>query len=440
MTDILTETPVWLEGKAINEVAFCKAFLQNRPLRCVNGRFYGTDGAVDDATISYEISMMLTAHVSYGIAKKVQALTAALKLLIHSEPFKTRPDEIHLLNGTLRTDGTFTPEKKICVNRLNVEYRPELRTGAYYPERFLTFLTELLEPEDINTLQEYMGYCMIPSTKGQSMLFIIGNGEEGKSRITKLMSHIWGNSMVAGKFQRIEHDRFFRYNLVDKLVMFDDDMEMDALKNTGILKSLVTCETPMDVEAKGKQSEQVKLYARIMGLGNGTPKSLYDKSDGYARRLLILTTKPKPPNRINDPDIADKFITEKEKIFLWMFDGLQRLIANGFRFTKSAKTVANIKEAVADNCNIIEFINDGSYITLDENAASSTTNLYSAYLDWCSKNLATALKKDAFSNWLKSNAEQYHLSFSTHVRNEQGREVRGYRGLCCHYAYCFDCE
>ncbi|MBR2086773.1 MAG: hypothetical protein IJ906_06510 [Oscillospiraceae bacterium] len=92
MTDILTETPIWLEGKAINEVEFCNAFLQNRPLRCVNGRFYGTDGAVDDSTISYEISTMLTAHVNYGIAKKVQALTAALKLLIHSEPFKIRPD------------------------------------------------------------------------------------------------------------------------------------------------------------------------------------------------------------------------------------------------------------------------------------------------------------------------------------------------------------
>ena len=437
MTEILTETLVWLEGKAINEVAFCKAFLQNRPLRCVNGRFYGFDGAVDDDTISYEISTMLTAHVSYGIAKKVQALTAALKLLVHSEPFHQRPDVIHLLNGTLRTDGTFSPDKQICVNRLNVTYCPELRSGTYYPERFLTFLTELLEPEDIMTLQEYMGYCLIPSTQGQAMLFLIGNGEEGKSRITKLMSHIWGNSMVAGKFQRIEHDRFFRYNLIDKLVMFDDDMEMDALKNTGILKSLVTCETPMDVEAKGKQSKQVKLYARIMGLGNGTPKSLYDKSDGYARRLLILTTKPKPPNRINDPDIADKFIAEKEKIFLWMFDGLQRLIGNGFRFTKSAKTLANIKEAVADNCNILEFMSDSSYITLDENAASSTTTLYSAYLDWCSKNLVTGLKKDTFSNWLKTNAEQYHLTFSNHVKNEQGKEVRGYRGIRCHHTHCF---
>ena len=54
---------------------------------------------------------------------------------------------------------------------------------AASPDRWLTFLHELLDDADIPTLQEYLGYCLIPSTKGQKMMLIVGKGGEGKSRI-----------------------------------------------------------------------------------------------------------------------------------------------------------------------------------------------------------------------------------------------------------------
>ena len=38
--------------------------------------------------------------------------------------------------------------------------------------RWLAFLDGLLYPEDIPTLQEYIGYCLIPSNKGQRMMVI----------------------------------------------------------------------------------------------------------------------------------------------------------------------------------------------------------------------------------------------------------------------------
>ena len=405
----------------------------------INDRFYGINGTVSDTEVSYWISSIITKFVTTGISRRVQSLLSTLKLFCHTASIETKPDEIHLLNGTLYTNGSFSFEKKICIHRLNVTYCPELYSGVYYPEKFLTFLTQLLEPEDILTLQEFMGYCLIPSTKGQAMLFIIGNGGEGKSRIGKVMHHIWGNALLTGKFQQIEHDRFFRYNLIDKLIMLDDDMEMDALKNTGILKSLVTAEIPMDVEAKGNQSEQANLYARIMGFGNGTPKALYDKSDGYARRLLILTTKPKPENRINDSDIAEKFISEKEKILLWMFEGLQRLIANHWQFTKSQRTCLNIAEAVSDNCNFVDFLSDKECITFGAEYQISCTDLYGIYLVWCNRNAITALKRETFINWLKNNEKQYNIKYVFHIQRGDGSHVRGFKGLKAKHSNRIEC-
>ena len=60
------------------------------------------------------------------------------------------------------------------------------------PDRWLTFLHELLDDADIPTLQEYLGYCLIPSTKGQKMMLIVGKGGEGKSRIGLVLKRLMG--------------------------------------------------------------------------------------------------------------------------------------------------------------------------------------------------------------------------------------------------------
>jgi hypothetical protein len=97
-------------------------------------------------------------------------------------------DRIHVANGTLYLNGRFAPNKTFCRNRLPVAYRPD----AAAPETWLRFLDELLEPEDILTLQEYMGYCFLPTTRGQTMLLLKGSGGEGKSRIGLVMRALLG--------------------------------------------------------------------------------------------------------------------------------------------------------------------------------------------------------------------------------------------------------
>lgn len=426
--------PLWLSEKnSINEVIFCEDFVSKRPLKCINGRFYGVDGEISDNVINYQIAMKLTKFITSNISRRVKNLFEALKLYCYSEPLAVKQDEIHLLNGVLKTDGTFIEGKQFCTNRLNIEYHPEIRNGVYYPTNFLTYLIDLLDMDDITTLQEFMGYCLIPSTKAQAMMFIIGNGGEGKSRIGIIMKEIFKNSLLCGTFHRIETDKFFRINLKDKLVMLDDDMKMEGLPSTSYIKNLVTAEIPVDVEAKGMQSEQALLYARFLSFGNGSPKALYDKSDGFQRRLLVLTVKPLPPDRIKDPDIANKFIEEKEKVFIWMYDGLLRLIKNNFQFTVSDKTKRNVAEVMADNCNIIEFLQDSAYISFGTDFEESTANLYNAYSDWCNKNLLLALKKDTFSSWLKSNSYKYGITFTNHIKADSRREVRGYKGIKTHY-------
>lgn len=155
---------------------------------------------------------------------------------------------------------------------------------------------------------------------------------------------------------------------------------------------------------------------------------MYDKSEGFGRRLIILSTKTKSMNRVDDPFICDRFISEKEEIFAWFFDGLRRLIGNNFRFTLSEKTKRNIAKAAEDNCNIITFLADAPDLVFGEGEVGGA-ELYQYYFLWCDRNMAKAFSRDLFSEWLHKNCEKYGFRSSENVLNREGRRVRGFRGL-----------
>ena len=158
--------PDWYDGRHINEVLFCQQFLDKHPMKCVRGRLFTVDGLIEDEgqignLILEEISGVLTS----GLSKVVTNLLASIKLQAYSPPLPIETDRIHVANGTYFMDGSFTANKSYCNNRLTVAYNPDAPT----PKKWLQFLSELLQPEDIPTLQEFLGYCLLPTTKGQKM-------------------------------------------------------------------------------------------------------------------------------------------------------------------------------------------------------------------------------------------------------------------------------
>ena len=59
-------------------------------------------------------------------------------------------------------------------------------------------------------MQEFLGYCLLPTTKGQKMIMLIGKGGEGKSRIGLVMRSLMGDSMNTTSIQKVESNRFSR--------------------------------------------------------------------------------------------------------------------------------------------------------------------------------------------------------------------------------------
>ena len=106
-------------------------------------------------------------------------------------------------------------------------------------------------------------------------MLIVGKGGEGKSRIGLVLKRLMGDAASNGSVQKVENNRFARADLERRLLMIDDDMDMNALPKTNYIKTIVTAEAKLDLERKGVQSYQRDIYARFLCFGNGALTSLY---------------------------------------------------------------------------------------------------------------------------------------------------------------------
>ncbi len=416
--------PVWYDGKSINEALFAEEFLMNHKLVYTNRAFFTPEGRLtDESKLQREIYDELKCCAAANIPRKIRNIVDVLALEARSDDLRPQTDRIHLTNGTLFTNGKFVEGKpEIVLLRLPVAYNP----NASKPEVWLKFLNGLLQEEDILTLQEFIGYCLIPSNKGQRMMIIKGNGGEGKSQIGAVLTAIFGSAMQDGSIGKISENQFARADLEHILLCVDDDMRMDALRQTNYVKSIVTAQSKMDLERKRKQSYQGWMFARLMAFSNGDLQSLYDRSNGFYRRQLVLTTKDKPADRVDDPDIAEKMKAEAEGIFLWAFEGLQRLIANQFRFTESDRARQNRESSRRDNNNIYDFLESDGYIRLEQGESISSKDLYEIYRMWCDENSLMPLKSRSFSDAVIATAAKYGIEHKNTIVNSAGRRVWGF--------------
>ncbi len=424
-----TPPPLWLSGKGlIHDVAFCVDFLSRYKVQCINGKFFDVDGVVEETIIENLVYEMIKPFLTAGLPNKVKQLVGSLKLEAYAPPPKVSTDRIHLSNGTLFVDTGVMGEKEPCFSRLNVAFNKD----AAEPKTFLKYLSDLLEADDIITMQEWLGYLLIPSTKGQKMLMLIGNGGEGKSRLGILLKSIFGKGLSAGNLQSLETNKFARATLENVYCFIDDDMKMEALPQTNMLKTIITAEAEIEIERKNIQPYQSKIYARIMGFGNGTLSALYDKSDAFYRRQIIITTKQKPADRVDDPFLTEKMIAEKEGIFLWALAGLHRLLQNDFRFTISERAKENLLKSMENNCNIIPFLKSSDWVTFNPDSFVSTKDLYNHYAWWCDENCEKPVVQRSFSSFINQNLEKYNLKVDTNGTSSSGHRARGYRGICTH--------
>lgn len=419
----------------LDEPAIARIYTEVYQLKQWEGALYDQCGPISVDDLEREMNLLLIDKydVYSSVNSKAKKIAALIPSLAPEEEVKINPSQIHLNNGTIEIElseingemqvvFSFTDAREYSpYRRLPVEYDP----GAKRPEHFLHWLNDLLDEEDVSAFQEALGYLLIPSTKAQMSFYLIGEGGAGKSIMQHVLKVLFGRAWTPLQFSRLNGSdnggRFLIPLLQGRLVAYDDDLPASQMGETEIFKKLITCESPMISERKGKDMELFQPFVRVFASGNFSLSSVCDSSSAFWRRVLIFGVRPKDPHRKDDPFLGDKIMAEGEGILLWALDGLKRLLENKYKFSESEKSKRLKREAMRENNSVISFVE--TELIFDEKARTPRADMYKAYSSYCRDNaFDTVRKKDAFA---------YILSELIKHGGDQSRQnrIETYRGV-----------
>jgi P4 family phage/plasmid primase-like protien len=200
------------------------------------------------------------------------------------------------------------------------------------------FISQVVNGDDLKTIQEWSGFLLLPDYRFHKLLWIQGEGRNGKGVWQRTMEAILGQTNVSniGLEEFDGSHRFSMERLYGKLFNPCSEPRTNKELQTNLLK-YATGQDTIEAEIKGHQKRiHFRNYAKITVLANRFPK-VNDQTLAFKERRLFI----KFPNEFTGSNqiqnIEQNWLTindERSGILNWMLQGLQRLLEQGY-FTES---------------------------------------------------------------------------------------------------------
>ena len=271
------------------------------------------------------------------------------------------------------------------VFQLKYNYNPD----APKPTLWLKYIDTLTEGDaEIKALlQEWFG--LIISNYNANMckvsLALHGKGNSGKSKYLNMLTIIIGSENVCSTAIQDLSSRFGAGNLYGtKAVIIDDQKSMEI--TDGSTYKAITGMGEIEAELKGKQAFSFMYRGGITFTCNNMPYIKDDKGSHMFERMLIVPCDNVIPVDERDPLFLSKIKKEAEGVILWALEGLERLISNGFKLTKSSRCEQAMDDYKAKNDTFYNFLRETYDITGNPKDRIKKTELEERYTKWANEN------------------------------------------------------
>lgn len=270
--------------------------------------------------------------------------------------------------------------KYLFTQQVNCEYNP-----AQECPKFMNFLNEVLNPNDIPVVQEYLGFCFVRKYFIKKAMIFVGERDTGKTTLIKAIIELLGEKNISGQsLHKILVDKFAVANLYHKLLNFCDDLSFKDIKETGVFK-IATGGGHVSAEKKFGECFEFKNYAKFLFATNKISCVEDSDDDAYYSRWLIVCFNNSFDgiNKKPNPKLFDEITTPEELsgIFNWALKGLIRLLdKQEFSYKKTPEENKLLMERSSNT--VSAFIQD---LFVEQNDAwiskDDMYNLYSAYVN-----------------------------------------------------------
>lgn len=320
-----------------------------------------------------------------GNASRPDTINSVVDLIrertkMHEEYLNPRACElINTLSGMLDWRGSKLHEHShelLSTFQLQATYDPEV--GSPVLDKFIN---DVFPKDTIPLVEEIIGYLMIPSTKYQKAVMLVGEGANGKSTFLHMLAAFLQECNISRmSLQQLEDSPFSAAELQGKLANVYADIPNSRLEKSDTFKSIVSGD-PIKAERKFGHPFTLRTSARLVFSANAFPKSS-DSSQAYFRRWIIIPFPNKFEGVSADPDLAKKLTTPESLSALLNrgLAGLRRLEDQG-HFSHSESTEHQVESYKVENDSAYEFMKE--CLRPEPGGRVSKTEVYERYVAWC---------------------------------------------------------
>ncbi len=337
-----------------------------------------------------------TNHIVIEVMEKIKRRT-----IISNEQFDKVPEELICLeNGILNVKT-----QELFNHSPNYPFKSKLPIYFNPHEKCLdtnTFFEEILYPEDIPVIQEWIGFCLYKKYFIKKAIILFGEKNTGKTVLLNLLMFFLGYKNTSGiNLQRISSgDKFAIASLKNKMANVFDDLSAKDLTDSGGFK-IATGGGYMTGEHKFGDPFQFINYAKHIFATNNIPDVKDINDDAYYERWIPIQLDNQVEESKKDNFLIEKLTTKEELSGLlnWSLEGLKRLLEKGnFSFNKKSKEIKQIMQR--QNNPLVAFAND--CLIQDDGNKISKEDMYINYCVYCTtKKLPKLSKNQLGRNLLK---------------------------------------
>lgn len=239
-------------------------------------------------------------------------------------------------------------------------------------------------------LLEFIGAC-ISNIKGWRMkksLFLVGDGDTGKSQLKSLVEMLLGRDNFIGIDLKEIEARFGTGAIYGTRLAGSSDMSFLSVDELKTFKK-ITGGDSLFAEFKGQQGFQYTYSGLLWFCMNRLPKFGGDDGQWVYNRIMVVNCPNVIPLNRQDKRLLDKMYAEREGIVYKAIKALQTVIANGYRFSEP-ESVSKARETyMNENNTVISFYNECMTIRPKPGSVKdscTTGKVYDVYKAWCYDN------------------------------------------------------
>ena len=425
--DWLVETE---RGYKVNKALLAEnvAYDEGGNLICVNQTFWKYSSGVwkreEDAHIKARIHRVIAKRedaLGCLTSALVEDVFKQLGLILLAPPefqFNREPMVLNFTNGTLNlNEGSFT-EKHIRELYQNIQFPYDFNRDAHCPNWNLFLESLEFDSDTLKCLQEWGGYCLLPTVQGtlQKSLFFIGEGANGKSVFLETLAAVLDN--VSHLELSELFDRFKIAELEGKLANICTDVETSKVMDARFKK--IVAGEPQSAERKFKEPFEFEPFAKILFSANDFIPTK-DRTHGFYRRFDILKFNRIFKTEEQKPELLQELKDEVPGIFNWALEGLERLSQQKWIMTKSSY-MENCHNDFIRATNPLQLFIEEECV-LEGNATVDSNELRSSYKHYCEDKGYKALSDSNLGKELK------RQGVDKFRKRSEGDRINEYKGI-----------